>query len=129
MNLFFKVSEVEGDKAKTKLVSMELLFSFVRTMVRRYKSVSTSVVTTKSKDGREVTVKPIIITMQRSASSKIRGIRSEMNAFLEKYVQANDADSIIKAVIEGALQQELYAKLKHVSPISKVEIKKLEINQ
>lgn len=126
-NLVFKVTEVNGDRAQATLVELGLLFSFVRTIVRRYKSVSTTVVKARSKDGIAMVVKPIVVTMQRSASSRLKGIREETDDFVEKYVQANDSDSIIKAIIEGRMQQELYAKLKHVSPLSKVEIRKLQI--
>lgn len=129
MNLYLKVSSVEGDQAKTTLTSMELLFSFIRTLVRRYKSISTTVVNARSKDGIMMTVKPIVVTSQRSTASRIRGIRSEMNGAIEKYLQGNDASTIVRSVITGDFQQELYSKLRHVAPISKVEIKKLEIKQ
>lgn len=128
-NLVFKITEVNGDRAQARLAEMGLLFSFVRTIVRRYKSVSTSVIKARTKDGVAMTVKPIVVTMQRSPSSKLKGIRVETKDFIEKYVQSNDSDTIIKAIIDGNMQQELYARLKHVSPLSKVEIRKLEIGK
>lgn len=128
-NLVFKVVETNGDKAQTKLVEMGLLFSFVRTIVRRYKSVSTTVINAVSKDGASMTVKPIVVTGQRSAASRLRLIRDETVGFIGAYVREHEADAIVKAVIDSSLQQELYAKLRHIGPLSKVEIKKLEIGK
>ncbi len=127
VNLVLKVSGVEGDKATTKLMSMELLFSFIRTLVRRYKSVSMAVIRARTKDGIDVAVKPMAITIQRSTASRLDGMRAEMVEFVRGYVEENDADSIVKAVMEGALQQEIHAKLEHIAPISKAEIRKLEL--
>ncbi len=127
VNLVLKVSGVEGDKAVTKLVTLELLFSFIRTLVRRYKSVSMAVVRERSKDGVEVAVKPLIVTIQRSTASRLDGIRAEMVEFLKGYVKENDAESIVKAVVEGQLQQEMHSKLMHIAPISKAEVRKLEL--
>ncbi len=129
VNLFFRVTAVNGDKAETQLVRSEVLFSYLRSMVRRYRSVTESVVTAKSKDSREITIKPIIVTAQRSTHSRMIGIRKEANLFLEDYIKQNETDSIIRAVVEGKLQQEMYAKLDHITPLNKVEIKKLEIAQ
>lgn len=129
MNLIFKVTEVKGDKALTKLTEMALLFSFIRTMVRRHKSVSTTVVRGTSKDGILITVKPIVITGQRSAASRLIGIRKETNEFISAYISGNESDSIVKSVIDGSMQQELYTKLRHVAPLSKVEIRKLELGR
>lgn len=128
-SLFFKVYAVDGDKAKTKLVSMELLFSYVRTIVRRYKSISTTVIKGKAKDGVEIVIKPIIVTAQRSTTSRLRGLRAEMTSILNKYVKENDSESIVKSIIDGSMQKELYTKLDHIAPINKVEIRRLEISQ
>lgn len=126
-NLVLKVSGVDGDKAATKLVSMGLLFSFIRTLVRRYKSVSSTVIRARSKDGVEVAVKPLVITTQRSTASRLDGLRAEMTEFLKAYVRETEAEAIVKSIVEGQLQQELHSKLMHIAPISKAEVKKLEL--
>ncbi len=127
MNIVLKVGSVDGDKAATKLMSMELLFSFIRTLVRRYKSVSATVVKAKTKDGIAVVVKPIVITVQRSTASRINAIRKEMGSFVGEYVAKSDIDAVVKSIAGGTLQQEMHTKLNHIAPLSKAEIKKLEI--
>lgn len=128
MNLYFKITSVNGDKAEANLVKMEILFSYIRTLVRKYKSVSLSVVNGKSSDNAGITIKPIIVTQRRDTRSKMAGIRKEAEEMLSSYIKSNDKDAIINSIIEGKLQQELFAKLKHITDLSKVEIKRLDIS-
>ncbi len=126
-NMFFKITKVEGTNANTELTKMELPVSYVRSLARKYKSISDTVLKVSSKDSKDMVVKPIVITMRRARSSKIRGIRKEMNEYLKSYFSSNEYAQIIKAIAEGRLQAELASKLGHIAQISKVEIKKLEI--
>ncbi len=126
-NMFFKITSVEGTNANTELTKMELPVSYIRSLARKYKSVSDSVLKVASKDNKEMVVKPMVITMNRARSSKIRGIRKEMNEYLKSYFNSNEYAQIINAIVEGRLQAELANKLGHIVQISKVEIKKLEI--
>ncbi len=127
-NLFFKITDIQGDKAQTSLVRMEILFSYMRTMVRRYRSVSLAVVKGTTKDGKAVVLKPIVVTAQRNTNTRVSGIRKEMTAQLSAYITENDSDAIVRSIIEGKLQHELFAKLRHIAPLGKVEIKRLDIN-
>lgn len=126
-NVYFRVIGVEGDKAHTKLVRMEILFSYVRSLVRKYRSISTSVIKVISKDGLKMVVKPIAITTKRETHTRLIGIRKEMNKVIEEYAKTNDANVIVEAIISGNFQMEIQNKLKHIAQISKVEIRKLEV--
>lgn len=81
----------------------------------------------KTKDDKKIVVKGIIITRQRIAHTKIQILRHEMNQFIEEYCKTTNTDDIIKAIIEKKLQVQLVNKLKRIVPISKLEIKKLEL--
>lgn len=122
-----KVIEVNGNSAHTKLVSISQLYSYIRSLVRRYRSVATSVLPVKTKDGTKMVVKMLVITKARTTHSRISGIRKEMNAHIQNYFTENDANTAITAVIEGKFQAELAAKLRHIAPLNKVEVKTLEV--
>jgi ribosomal protein S3AE len=129
MNLFFKITDVQGDKAQTTLVKMELLFSYIRTLVRKYRSVSLAVVKGKSNDNLAIIIKPIVVTAHRETHTRIRGIRKEMSEMLASYIRENDSETIVKSIIEGKLQHDLFAKLRHIAPLGKIEIKRLDISR
>ena len=126
-NVVLKIIEVKGDAAQTKLVRIELLQSYLRSFVRRYRSVSSAVIPVKSKDGASAVIKLIAVTRARTAHSKIVGVRKEMSDFATNYFSENDMDGIISAIIEGKFQAELGAKLDHITDLNKIEVRKLEL--
>ena len=128
-NVSLKIIEVQGNVARTKLVSIEQLYSYIRSLVRRYRSVAYSVLPVSTKDNVNMVIKLLVITKSRTAHSKILGMRKEMNDITSKYFKENDSNSVINAVIEGRFQTELASKLEHITTLNKVEVKKLEIGQ
>ncbi|MGC8586424.1 MAG: hypothetical protein ACP5K5_02675 [Candidatus Micrarchaeia archaeon] len=127
-NAKFKIVNIEGNAAHTKLVEMEQLNSYIRSLVRRYRSIAYTVQKLEAKDGTKLVAKMIAITRGRTTHSKIRGLHKEMEEFVDSFVKNSDLGSLINAINEGRLQTELTAKLNHIAPISKVELKKLEVH-
>ncbi len=126
-NVVLKVVDVKGDAAHTKVVSIEQLYSYMRSLVRRYRSVSDSVLPMNTKDNIPVVLKLIAITKSRTTHVKLVGIRKEMNALAASFLKEHTANEVMGAVIDGKLQSELQGKLEHITDINKVEIRKLEI--
>ena len=127
-NVFLKVSEVNGDAAHTSIMRIEQSHGYIRSLVRRYRGIADSVVSTTTKEGRKVIFKTIVITRSRVARPKTTGIRKELASLLQTYAKENELSALINAVIEGKLQADVAARIKNITPISKVEIKKLEIH-
>ncbi len=126
-NVIFKTVEVTGSTANTKMVEMFELYSYVRSLVRRYRSIAASVLPTESKDGTQLVVKLLAVTRQRTTHSRILGIRKEMNSFVAEYCKSNDFATIVSAIVEGKFQSELGNKIEHIAPLFKIEVRKLEI--
>jgi small subunit ribosomal protein S3Ae len=126
-NVTLKVVEVTGDAAITRLSKMELVPAYLRSFVRRYRSVSSAVIPATSKDGTGTIVKLIAITRARADHTKLVGVRKEMITFTLNYFKDNDIGQIVGAIVEGKFQGELGSKLRHIIELNKVEVRKLEI--
>ncbi|MCL4373807.1 MAG: hypothetical protein M1360_02915 [Candidatus Marsarchaeota archaeon] len=124
----FKIVSVDGASAHTKLVQLEQLNSYIRSLVRRYRSITSTVQTLNSKDGTKIVAKIIAITRSRTTHSKIIGMRKEIETFMASYVKDNDIGSIISAINENKLQTELASRLNHIAQVGKVEVRKLEVH-
>lgn len=127
-NVVLKITGVNGSSASTKLVSMEQLYSYIRSLVRRYKSVATLVRPAKTKDNVSMVVKLLLVTRSRTNTSKIAGLRKEAASLVDEYFAGNDSPAIISAILENKLQSELASRLDHIAPLSKVEVRKLELS-
>ncbi|MGC8649081.1 MAG: hypothetical protein ACP5UN_02590 [Candidatus Micrarchaeia archaeon] len=126
-NATLKVVELNGERAITKLIELEMVASYIKSFVRRYKSIAHVILPTTTKDGKNVVLKLIAVTRTKTATSKLKGLRKEMSDFSEEYFKSNDLDSIIKNIIDGNFQTDLGTKVKHIAELSKLSVRKLEI--
>ncbi len=124
-----KVIEVSGANANTALVSISQLYSYVRSLARRYRSIASSVVPVTTKDGNRMTVKMLVITRQRTTHSRIFGIRKEMDQMVKDFFSSTDSDAAVNAIIEGKFQADLSARLEHIAPLNKVEVRRLDVGK
>lgn len=128
-NVKLKVIEVNGDSAQTRLIMVEEVYSYIRSLVRRYRSVTYAVIPVSSKDNVRMVVKVLAITRARTAASRLRAIRKDLVDFVTEFSKENDSSAIVGSLVDGRLQAEATAKISHIAPINKVEIRKLEIAQ
>jgi small subunit ribosomal protein S3Ae len=126
-NVVLKVSAVEGNTAKTTVSKVELLNSYIRSLVKRGRSVSNAVLETKSKDNVPMVAKILVVTYRKTTHANVIEIRRLANEFTSGYFSSTDANEIVSAVIEGRMQAELTKRLNRVVPINKVEMRKLEV--
>jgi len=126
-NATLKIVELNGERAITKLIQLELVASYIKSFVRRYKSTTHLILPVTTKDGKNVVVKLIAVTRTKTATSKLKGMRKEMSEFSKEYFQSNDLDSALKSIIDGNFQTDLGARIKHIAELSKLEVRKLEI--
>lgn len=126
-NVTLKVIGISGDAAQTKLIKMELLASYIRSFVRRYRSVSSAVIPVSTRDGTSMVVKLIAVTRARTAHTKIVGMRREMIDFTRGYFRENDIGPLVGSIIDGKFQDALTSKLRHITDLNKIEVRKLEI--
>ncbi len=126
-NLILKIINTNNESAYTKILRIEMQEGYINSIVRKEHCAIEVRTPITAKDNNKVIIKGIVITRQRVAHTKIQTIRHEMNQFIEEYCKNIDADDIVKAVVEKKLQLQLINKLKTIVPISKLEIKKLEL--
>ncbi len=126
-NVKLRVYSVKGESVQTKLILVEQLYSYIRSLARRHKTISELVLPLTTKDGIKMVVKSITIVNGRIPKTRTIGIRKEIKEILEKHFSETNATDIVKEVIEKRLQMDIASKIKHISQINKVEIKKLEI--
>ncbi|MCL4403281.1 MAG: hypothetical protein M1500_00805 [Candidatus Marsarchaeota archaeon] len=126
-NVRLKVTEVSGNAAHTNVVRIETLYSYLRSLIRRHRSLVNAIIPAKSSDGSPLVLKMLVVTKRRVARSKISGMRKEVTEFASAYCKENTKDGIVSSIVSGALQAEVSSKLKHITDISSVEVNKLEI--
>jgi small subunit ribosomal protein S3Ae len=127
--LFFRVSEVKGKSAHTKFIGHELVPGYVRTLVRRRRSVMNQVDDVVTKDGVELRVKSICVSGLKVSEGVRADVRKAISENIKAIAKAADYSAFVQDMVFGKLSAKLYAGVKKIGPIKRVEIRKSELKE
>lgn len=126
LKLYFEIESVSGSTAKTRFHSLELVRSYVRSMVRRRISRIDPMFRVDTKDSLPLRVKALLITNRRVRSSIKSALRKETEKIISGMAKEKDSGEFIKAVAEETVVKDLKIGLHHIYPLKKVEIRRIE---
>lgn len=125
----FRIFEIKGKMAHTRFIGHELMPGYIRTLVRRRRSVINEVVDVPTKDGQVVRIKLIAITGTKVSEP----VRHALRAALRSEVATNTKDVEFKALVGellfGKFASRIVGKLKKIAPVRKVEVRKSEVKE
>lgn len=125
--LCFRVIEVKGKSAYTKLIGHELSRGYLKTLTRRRRSVVPEVIDVTTKDGVGVRVKMNVYTARRVSDSIKSLIRGAIGAELNEKAKTFTFAELEQEILFKKFATKLYNKAKKYAPIKRVEIRKTEV--
>ncbi|MDD5022885.1 MAG: hypothetical protein PHU63_01830 [Candidatus ainarchaeum sp.] len=124
-----RVIDVKGKGANTKYIGHSIQPSYLRTLARRGRTVIDLVSDEKTKDEKEMRIK-LVAVAEGSISHLVRkNLRREMKTALGEIVKEMDFEKCISESLHGKITGKLYNRLKQITDMAKVEIKKLEVKE
>jgi small subunit ribosomal protein S3Ae len=127
VNLHFRINEVKGKTAYTKLIGHEMSAGYLRTLVRRRRNVVNEVVDVESKDGVKLRVKISIFTARRVSSPVKTALRNATREEVKLRMKDMDFQQLSQEVIFGKFSATLFNRLKKLCPVKRIEVRKTEI--
>lgn len=124
--LRFRIKEVRGTDAYTTLIGHEIANSFIRTFARRGRSLIHQVVDDKTKDNENLRLKIIAVTGARVSENTKRNLRHVIVDECKKAIAEKNFDEIIQDVIYGRVSSRMFNRLKQITKMKRVEIRKSE---
>ena len=122
----FEVESVTGTTAKTRFHSLELVRSYVRSMVRRRVSRIDPIFIVDTKDADKLRIKALLITTRRVRTSIKDALRRETARLIQTAAKERTTDEFVKSIADDAMTKELRTGLHAIYPLKKVEIRKIE---
>lgn len=119
----FKVKSIVDNKGITEVTGLSLTNGYVKRLVRRGKSKVEDSFTVKSKDGRTIRLKPIVITnnvVNQSVASKIRALTKEK---LTELVEKHSAEEFFELLLQQKSQKDLKDILSKLYPLRYVDVR------
>lgn len=125
-SLRFRITGVNGSDASTKLLGHEISSSFIKTFARRGKSLIHQVVDEKTKDSENLRLKVVAVTGARVSRNTRRNLRNALVEEAKKAVAEKNFDDVIQDVIYGRFSSRLFGRLKQITRMRRVEVRKSE---
>jgi small subunit ribosomal protein S3Ae len=127
ITIAMKVSDANGDAVRTQLASIEQTYSYIHSLVKRGQSAIYTIDGLRDKNGRDFTLKLLIMTTTKIATPKKTAIRKAMSAFLKEYALTMDTDEFVKSILDSRLQAEAVKRIMNIAEINKLELKMIEL--
>jgi small subunit ribosomal protein S3Ae len=128
-SMFFRVTEVKGKTAHTKFIGHELVPGYVRTLVRRRRSVMNQVDDVTTKDGVTVRVKSICISGLKVSEGVRADVRKGISEAVRQLAKGMDYSVLAQEMVFGKFSAKIYAAVKRIGPIKRVEIRKSVVKE
>jgi len=112
----FRITNVEGTRAKTKLESIETYDAVIQRWVEPGRDKIFDSFVVKTKDGQLVRIKPVLITRKRLHRSQQTAIIKMWREFIANYAKDLDFNSLVMKVLNEELQEKLKTQIKKIYP-------------
>ena len=127
IKLRLKISSVDGEKAKTKIVGYEVSKPFLQRMIRRRSTRVDNHIDAVLKDGTPVRIKGIASTVFKTNVSQRSALVHALKEQMEDKLTNFDLPGLIMALSTTKPQKEISKAMKKVYPTKFVDVRKIEI--
>jgi small subunit ribosomal protein S3Ae len=128
-NVKLRIVDVKGKNAITRFIGSEQLPSYIKTFVRRGKTLVDDVVDVKTADGHQVRIKPIVFTGGKIARDAEAAIRTTIRKELVEKAAKTNLDDLLREILFKKYAHSLVSSVKKIAPIKRIEIRKIELKE
>ena len=128
-NVKLRIVEVKGSNAYTKFIGHEQAPSYIRTFIRRRRTMIDHVVDVKTSDGVDIRLKLMIFSAGKVARGAEADIRNKIKAELINKAAAMTADQLLQEIMFKKFAAKLVPTIKKIAPIKRIEFRKTEVKE
>lgn len=127
LNVKLRAIEVIGNTINTKFIGHELLPSYVKSLIRRRRSLIQNVDDVVCADNKKIRLKSICITQFKASEKKKKDLRKIISTKLKELAAGSNFDSLCQEILFGKLAVKVFNEAKKICPLKRFEIKKSEL--
>ncbi|MFQ3275300.1 MAG: ribosomal protein S3AE [Candidatus Nanohaloarchaea archaeon] len=129
VDVSFKVTEVEGNKAFTEIYGMECSSEYVSRMIRKRSRRLDVVKDFRTADNREVRIKVVGATVKKTSTNTLKDAREAITDILEEKTSEQSYNELMENIFMDNVQEELRDKVNKIYPFRDLEIRKTELRE
>ncbi|MFW5746586.1 MAG: hypothetical protein ACOCWQ_03475 [Nanoarchaeota archaeon] len=123
----FRITSVNEKTATTESFSYTMAHSALKRLVRSRRDRIDDSFVVKTKDDKNLRVKPLIITLNNNSESQRRGIRQLVRREIVRFCAERSFEDFVSEVVGFRVQRDLKKKLAKVTPVRNFEIRAFEL--
>ncbi|MCX8163584.1 MAG: hypothetical protein N3D10_03470 [Candidatus Micrarchaeota archaeon] len=127
INVKLRVTDVSSNVANTIFIGHEYLSSYIKSLIKRRRSLIQNVVDLTTADNKKIRLKTICITQFKVSESKKKDIRKIITKKLQEFASSSNFDVFCQEMLFGKLAIKVFNAAKLIAPIKRFEIKKSEL--
>ena len=124
-----QVNKIDGSTLRTAVVSYQLTPAYVKRVVRKNTAKVEDYYILKTKSGKEVIVKTLIVTINKVQRSVRTTLRKEFKEFLQAELEKTDLATFVSMLVNRKIQNEAKRKMKKIFPSKEVSVRMLKLKE
>ena len=125
----FRITDVQGKTASTKFIGHELAPGYVKTLLRRRRSIIYNVDDVTTKDGQQVRIKSVAVTAFRASEAVRHGLRAAVSTHIKGAAAELDLSTLSQELLFGRFAAKVFSKVKNITPLRRLEIRKSSLDE
>jgi len=127
MKFYFRIKKIEGNNAIAEFDGSECLRDYIsRMIVRRVRRIDV-IQDLKTKDGRKIRVKSLVVVSKRVKSTMEKTIRKKVETLMEEEVKNSTLEEFIQKIISDEIKNKAIKGVSKIYPVRHFEIRKTEV--
>ncbi len=128
-NVKLRVKDVSGSEARADIIGHYMSFAYIKSLARRRRSVIHEVVDVKTKDGREIRLKLILVTKDKVSAIVKKNLRKALREQTIESSKKRNYYDLLKAIFDRKINEEIYKATNIINPVESIEVKKSELKE
>ena len=125
--LSLRITSLDGSTLKTSTIGYQLTPSFVKRLVRKNADRVDDFLILKTKDGKEIILKLLIITRNKVQRSVKTNLRKQLKELLKEEISKLDFDTFVVNLVNQKIQSGIKKKLHKIYPLKDVSVRVLKL--
>ena len=122
LKIRFKITGSSGTKANTTAIGHIIKDDYIRRQVRRRSSKVMTVRSYTTKDGKNVSMKVVVITDRKASGRQKAALKKITEQMCVKLVAELDSKKLVDELVFGTPANKIYPDLKKIIPIKRIEL-------
>ena len=119
----FTIDEIEGTTLKASASGYELTATSVKRMVRKNTNRLDDYLVFKTKDGKNVIIKTLLVTQIKAQRSVQKQLRQKMKAYLAEEVKNNTFETVVANLVSRKTQMTIKKLLYKIYPVNEAAVR------